>query len=249
VTLTPYTVYREAHIRHHAYLNKPHDWELWPYADPGCSLWFRRVFVWLDLVFGVLTTPFIYGRIFFSRASPLRSPAVRRMIVLEYLAIVVFWGAIYGSVAWYGYWPPFIRAWLVPWWLAGVIQTGRKLTEHLGMASYDPLLGTRTVLGNGWATRLTTFVNFDIFVHGPHHRHPRVAHNELRGKMLAYMEENPEHGYPVYKNYWRAACAMLPNLLRNPGCGMNAGAAAPHADQREAGDFVADVATEVLASP
>ena len=31
---TPYTAYREVHIRHHAYLNTPRDWELWPYSDP-----------------------------------------------------------------------------------------------------------------------------------------------------------------------------------------------------------------------
>src|SRR5436190_14181298 len=42
----PYTAYRETHIRHHAYLNTPDDWELWPYATPGTSLPFRRVFVW-----------------------------------------------------------------------------------------------------------------------------------------------------------------------------------------------------------
>src|SRR4051794_3444041 len=30
----PYTAYRETHIRHHAVLNTPGDWELWPYADP-----------------------------------------------------------------------------------------------------------------------------------------------------------------------------------------------------------------------
>ena len=41
---------------------------------------------------------------------------------------------------------------------------------------------------------------------------------------------------------------MLPNMFRNPGCGMNAGAAAPHAaKQPEVRDFVADVAAEVLA--
>ena len=39
---TPYTAYREVHIRHHAYLNSPRDWELWPYDDPRASLAFRR---------------------------------------------------------------------------------------------------------------------------------------------------------------------------------------------------------------
>jgi hypothetical protein len=91
-------------------------------------------------------------------------------------------------------------------------------------------------------------VNFDIFVHGPHHRHPRVAHNELRSKMSEYMQKNPSAGYPVYRSYWRATAAMLPNLFANPGCGMNAGAAAPHTAKAEVGDFVADVTTQVLAA-
>jgi fatty acid desaturase len=245
--LTPYTVYRESHIRHHAYLNKPQDWELWPYADPDCSTRFRRLFVWLDLGCGVLTSPFIYGRIYFSRESPLRTAAVRRTVFVEYLAIFLFWGSMYGIVAWLDYWPPFIRAWIVPWWLAGIIQSGRKLTEHLGMASYDPLLGTRTVLGDGWLTRFLTYVNFDIFVHGPHHRHPRVAHNELRSKMIQYFKQNPDVRYPVYKSYWRAMYAMLPNLFRTPGCGMNVGAAAPE-KQADVSDFVADVSAQVLAT-
>src|SRR5438874_13031246 len=29
-----YSVYRETHIRHHAYMNRPNDWELWPYSNP-----------------------------------------------------------------------------------------------------------------------------------------------------------------------------------------------------------------------
>ena len=49
----PYTVYRESHIRHHAYVNRPNDWELWPYSDPHCSRTFRRVFVFLDIWFGL----------------------------------------------------------------------------------------------------------------------------------------------------------------------------------------------------
>jgi fatty acid desaturase len=245
--LTPYTVYRETHIRHHAYLNKPYDWELWPYADPACSVGFRRFFVWIDLLCGALTSPYIYGRIFFSGESPLRGVVTRRTIALEYLAIVAFWGILCGAVAWFGFGVPLTRAWLVPWWLAGIIQSGRKLTEHLGMASYDPLLGTRTVLATSRLTRFLTYVNFDIFVHGAHHRHPRIAHNELRSKMTAYLEESPNVPYPVYQSYWQATYAMLPSLVRNPGCGMNAGAAAPHDGKNPDVDyFVGDVTREVL---
>ena len=57
----PYSIYRESHIRHHAYLNKPYDWELWPYSDPKASLWFRRVFVWFDLFLGMLGAMATYG--------------------------------------------------------------------------------------------------------------------------------------------------------------------------------------------
>ena len=75
---TPYSVYRESHIRHHAYLNKPTDFELWPYSDPKTSVWFRRVFVWVDLAIGFLTSPYIYARTFFHRDSPIKSTKTHR---------------------------------------------------------------------------------------------------------------------------------------------------------------------------
>jgi fatty acid desaturase len=246
VMLVPYTVYRESHIRHHAFLNKPTDWELWPYADPSCSPAFRRFFVWLDLVLGSVAAPFIYARIYFHPKSPIRDLAIRRAIRNEFLFIGIFWGAVFTYVTWYGHWPAFTRSWLVPWFIAGVLQTGRKLTEHLGMTSYDPLLGTRTVIGSSWLTRFGTFVNFDIFIHGLHHRHPRVAHNQLRNKMWTYISTNPTTKYPVYHSYWTATRAMLPFLL-NPGTGVNAGADVPHASKYDdVQDFVTDVSSEIL---
>ena len=77
---------------------------------------------------------------------------------------------------WHGY----LRAWLIPSCVAGIYQSIRKFTEHLGMASYDPMVGTRTVVGQNWFTRMCTYLNFDIFVHGPHHRHPLVPHRTNR---------------------------------------------------------------------
>src|SRR6185312_12190337 len=79
-----YTSYIETHLRHHDFLNQPDDWELWPYAQPSYSLAFRRVFVWFDLILGGLSGPWIYGRIFFSPSSPIRSLKTRRIILLEY---------------------------------------------------------------------------------------------------------------------------------------------------------------------
>lgn len=244
----PYTVYRECHIRHHAYLNKPADWELWPYSDPQTSIAFRRVFAWLDLIFGFLVTPYIYGRIYFHKGSPLRSSDIRAAVRHEYVLIALFWGTILATVAWFGAWQGLLRVWVIPHLVAGVFQTGRKFTEHLGMASYDPLLGTRTVLGNNWWTRLCNHMNFDIFIHGPHHRHPRMAPGLLRNVMQEYQSANPAVVYPVYPSYWRATCSMLPYLLKNPGVGMNAGAAPPAREQSPSiQNFVADVTREVLA--
>lgn len=246
IMYVPYTVYRESHIRHHAYLNRPNDWELWPYSNPNCSRAFRRVFVLLDIVFGFIVAPIIYGRIFFSPDSPLKNPAIRREILIEYFGIIVFWGFVFGKLAWTNTWLEYVRVWLIPHMIAGVLQTMRKLTEHLGMTSYDPMLGTRTVVGNNWITRLGSYMNFDIFIHGPHHRHPRLAQNLLRDKIHDYIAAHPETNYPVYSSYLEATAAMLPYVLTNPGIGMNAGAAPP--DRARVGDvtnFPADVVREV----
>lgn len=246
LVFTPYSVYRESHIRHHAYLNKPTDFELWPYSDPSSPLWFRRAFVWFDLVFGMFSSPIVYGRTFFHPDSPIKNPAVRRAAYWEYAAIVVFWSAALTVIAVNNWWFYFLTVWFLPHWLAGVMQTGRKLTEHLGMTSYDPLKGTRTVVANNWFTRLCTWMNFDIFVHGPHHRHPKVAHHLLLKKMNEYHQMSNEE-FPIYPTYRAAAWAMFPYLFRNPGVGMNAGAATPDREKVEDVDnFVADVATEVL---
>lgn len=233
---TSYTVYRESHIRHHAYLNKPIDWELWPYSDPSASLWFRRVFVWLDLLLGFVLAPWIYGRLFFSRCSPLKSQTIRRTIALEYAGIAAFWCGLLYFVHSTDGWLVLLTVWVIPHWLAGVLQTARKLTEHLGMSSYDPLVGTRTVIGDNLVTRLFTFLNFDIFVHGPHHRHPRDGHRALEDRMDCYVSQNPEVPYPLFGSYRSALRDMLPWLIRNPGVGMNVGAPEPDNRTQAAGE-------------
>ncbi|MCC6493908.1 MAG: fatty acid desaturase [Pirellulales bacterium] len=240
---TPYSVYRESHIRHHAYLNTPRDWELWPYSDPKASLAFRRAFVWFDVLCGIAAGPVIYGRIYFSQHSPVKSPQLRRTIRREYLGIVAAWGAIWAYTTWSSQWPAHLLAVILPMYLAALAQTFRKFTEHLGMASFDPLQGTRTVRPRKWLLRLSSFLNFDIFIHGPHHRHPRLTHTTLEAKLEEYQRENPEVNYPAYDRYWKAMLAMAPSMIFNPGCGVNAGAYLdePAATQSDADDFASDV--------
>ena len=179
----------------------------------------------------MLGAPIAYSRIYFHKDSPMK-PRERRQAFWGYVAVAVFWTAVYTAVAWFGLWREFALAWVAPWLIAGFIQTVRKFTEHLGMASYDPMLGTRTVIGRNWLTRLTTWLNFDIFVHGPHHRHPKMAHDQLAGVVAEYAEEHagpdvrPGAAHPVFPTYLAAVRHMLPSLVFNPGCGANAGGGA-----------------------
>ena len=242
----PYTAYRETHIRHHAYLNKPSDWELWPYADPNAPKWFRHLFVWFDLLGGIAAAPVIYGRIFFHPQSPL-TPEQRQAVRWEYLGMICLWGTILAVVAYFGSWWALLLVWVVPHSLAGMYQNGRKLTEHLGMKSYDPLLGTRTVVGHNFVTRLCTFLNFDIFVHGPHHRHPRVSHDQLEHLTEQYLAADGCENLPVYGTYAGAARDMVPWMFVNPGVGVNVGAAMPEGTRaKQVDDFLTDVTEEVL---
>ncbi len=220
--LVPYTVYRESHIRHHGHLNRPTDWELWPYSDPSASRTFRRIFVWFDLFLGTITTPYIYGRIFFHKNSPIAlGGKIWRTMLYEYMAVAIVWGTFLGTLEYYGKLGSKHALWLLPLWLMTFLQTGRKLTEHLGMDSFDPIRGTRTVVGGNLMTRVCSYLQFDIFVHGPHHRHPKMPHTKLRATMEGYLTGDADT-YPAFSTYRHAVLDMLPHLLRHPGCGVNA---------------------------
>lgn len=221
----PYTAYRETHRRHHAYLNTPDDFEMWPYSDPHASLTFRRIFVWIDLFAGIATAPIVYGRIYFVPDSPL-SADVRRTIRNEYLGLGVYWLVLGGLLTWLTLtgtieWTLFDPLWLLPMVISSAFNSARKFTEHLGMASIDPIQGTRTVIGGNPITRLCSYFNFDIYIHGPHHRYPRAQHFELERRMAEYRTNQPDAPVPLFSTYWAAILDMLPSLWTNPGVGAN----------------------------
>lgn len=215
--LIPFTVYRQVHIRHHAKMNLPEDYELWPYADPRCSLAFRRAFAVAELLLGMWTAPLVYNRIFFVRDTPIREPKLRRRIRAEFALIVAFWSAVLGLVAWFGVWREFTVCYLVPAWLTGLIQTLRKFTEHLGLPAGDALGGARTVLPRGPVGKALAWASSNIEAHGLHHKYPQMPHLNLE-RAYVMMEES-EAG-PVFRSYWAAMRDMLPHLLR-PGIGVN----------------------------
>lgn len=211
-----FTAYLETHIRHHAKLNQETDWELWPYAQPSSSLLFRRIFVWIDLLLGCLTAPMIYSRIFFHSGSPLLFSSAWRKIAIEYLVILLFWGFILAHVREVGNWEKFFRIWVIPFWIAGILQSARKLTEHLGMEGLDGMSGTRTVVPGGVWSRISFFLNFEIFLHGPHHTRPLAGYSFwLKMARARQMEESSE----VFPSYWAAIQNMVPHLF-NPASGL-----------------------------
>ena len=223
----PYTVYREIHMRHHAYLNTPLDWEMWPYGDPKSSLRFRRIFVWFDILFAVIATPIIWGRICFAKDSPV-APRVRRTMKLEYWAIAIFWLGIIGGciwahqTSWFLFKPEHIIFALPPL-LATIANGFRKMMDHDGTSSFDPLHGTRTIVGRNFITKGLSFFNFDLAVHGVHHRYPKLKHSSLKQRMAEISETFPEQNYRVFPSFFAAFADTVITIIRNPGVGVNAG--------------------------
>lgn len=223
----PFAVYRELHMRHHAYLNTPLDWELWPYSDPNASLRFRRGFLWFDMLFGTLATPLIGSRICFSAESPVAEEKKREMR-MEYFAIAVFWSLVIGAGVWLhvsGRHPfrPQALIFLLPALLAANCNSVRKIMEHVGTCSFDPLKGTRTVVGRGWLTRVLSFFDFDLAVHGPHHRYPKLEHTKLHDRMEQIQQAAPDESLPVFQTFSAALMDTFRTAIRNPGVGVNAG--------------------------
>jgi len=222
----PYSAYRETHRRHHAYLNTPQDYEMWPYSDPTTSLRFRRLFVWIDIVGAIVTSPIIYGRLFWTGDKSLKDD-VRKAIRREYIAMGISWAVIVIAIAlamhngWFD-WREFNPVWLLPLVISYMFNTIRKFTEHLGMPSIDPVEGTRTVMGDNFVTRLCSYFNWDISIHGPHHRYPRAKHYELEPKLRQLEAAAGDTRLPVFSTYSAAIWHMLPNLWHNPAVGQTA---------------------------
>ena len=228
----PYTTYRETHRRHHAYLNTPDDYELWPYSDPGTSIWFRRGFVWLDLILGVFTAPYIYGRIFFNNDKRLPRK-VWRTILFEYLGQLAYWVLFLFGVCYLmsqddGTFRRFDPIWSLPLIFSPMINTGRKFVEHLGMTSVDPILGTRTIIHTGLIGRWLSYFNFDIAVHGPHHRFPKSQHYELKWNLEQYRAGNPDVEIPLFHSYFAAFLDVTKSLWRSPQTGSHFAETAGH---------------------
>ncbi len=179
--------------------------------------------MWLDLFFGVLTAPLIYGRIYFLKDRRLR-PQTRRDITFEYALVGLFWSTLTIAVfVWFKMSgrPLELRYLLafLPLTLAATMNTARKFIEHLGLPSEDPLFGTRTIVSGGLFSRLCRYFNFDIATHGPHHRYPRASHEDLAGIMQKHVASDQRLQQQTFGSYLAAALDTLPHLWTNPASG------------------------------
>lgn len=146
----------------------------------------------------------------------------------EYLLVLLFWGTVIGSLvgleivdAIHLTTTDLVR--VSPLFIAASANSLRKLTEHLGMTSYDPVEGTRTIIGRHWWTRILSYFDFELSIHGPHHRYPKRSHHLLEDTMCQLKLRDPERTYPVFGSVSSALIDVLPWLFKNPAVGMNAG--------------------------
>lgn len=173
--LTPLSVFRFVHSRHHAHLGHEDDPEFWPYNLPAVPRAVRIFYAWSELLGGWLVTPALYSfRTLAAFGSVPRTQRVR--LVLEWLLLLAFWGLLIWLVAVNDWWMPFIVAYVVPAWLAGSLQTFRKFIEHLGMFGENVFSMSRTVVHRSALGKIASRSQLHIDHHGTHHRWARIPY-------------------------------------------------------------------------
>lgn len=213
--LTPLSVYRYVHARHHAHLGRRRDPEFWPYNLPGTPRWVRLFYAWSELAAGWLLTPVLYSA---RTAASWRSVSrgQRRRLVAEWMLLFGVWGGLLAVIGTKGWWEEFWVVHLIPAWLAGTMQTIRKFVEHLGMFGTDIVGMTRTVAYQGPLGRVASASQLHVEHHATHHRHARIPYYVLPdATKLVYSGRSEGR---LFASHARAFLDMVPHLL-NPRVG------------------------------
>lgn len=211
-SLTPLTVYRHVHARHHAHLGRRQDPEFRPYNQPGSPRWLRVLYAWLELLFGWIFTPALYS-IRTARAFPSLARSLRWRLLMEWGILLGFWVALLLVVHHTKTWKWFLVGHLVPAWIAGSLQTVRKFTEHLGRMG-DTVYGmTRTVVYVGPVGRAASRSQLYVDHHATHHRWARIPYHNLPLATKIVYAELDEASAKTFSNHWAAIADMLPHLL------------------------------------
>jgi fatty acid desaturase len=216
-SLTSFTLYRALHQKHHAHLASEKDVELWPFVDPGCPRWKRRLAAFLELNFGLFYTPYLFWRLFFSTSSPIKSPKVRKRIWMELIFGLTIWGLTIGVTAAYGLWAYLLLNYFVPAYIAGNLQSWRKFIEHVGLSGHSARSATRSIIADTWAGKLVSLTLLHEPLHGIHHIKSSLPHSDLPAH-VEWLEASEEGDTEPFPNYWAAFKDLL-RCLPDPRVG------------------------------
>lgn len=217
ISLTPFTLYRALHQKHHVNLATEKDLELWPFVDPQQPLWWRRVAAFLELNFGFFYTPYLFWRVFLEKPSPVTNKAVRAKIWRETTGMIVLWGTILGLVAWFNVWNWFLVLYFIPAFIAGNMQSWRKYIEHVGLSGNSGRSATRSIIVETQAGRFVALSLLHQPLHGVHHVKSSIPYDELPDH-VGLVEPKDEGDTKPFPNY-RTAFADLLRCLRDPRVG------------------------------
>jgi fatty acid desaturase len=217
LSLMSFSLYRVVHQTHHAYLSTERDYEFWPLSKPSVPRWRRCLAALLELNLGLLYSPFVFLRAFFSSPSPVRSKRVRQRIWAELALMAVTWTLIVWAVAAFGAWKYFIWLYLVPAILAANLQSWRKYIEHVGMTGDTVNGSTRSIVAKSWLGRLVAFTLLHEPFHGVHHQRAGLPHSILPQHVEKLQPKKPGERtpYPSYRN----ALVELVRCLADPRVG------------------------------
>lgn len=212
-SLTSFTLYRALHQKHHAHLATEKDIELWPFVNPQCPLWKRRLAAFLELNFGLLYTPFLFWRLFFLTPSPIRSPKVRGRIWAELAIAIAFWGITVSLTAAFNLWPFLWLNYIVPAFIAGNLQSWRKFIEHVGLSGHSARSATRSIVADTWTGKFVSLTLLHEPLHGIHHIKSSLPHSELptHTPWLRASEEGDITPFPNYREAFKHLLRCLPD--------------------------------------
>lgn len=205
-SMVPLTAYRIVHARHHAFLGTERDSEFWPFVDPGVPRWRRVVAVIGELGFGYFYDPFVFARGVWTATNV--PAAQRRRVVVEYLACGLFWSGLIVVLTLKGWWMEFCVAFFIPAYCAAILNSVRRMTEHIGMLGDTVESKTRSVAPVGHWNRLVSGLVLHVDHHGAHHRYGRIPYYRLPAAAAEIIADESH----VFPSYWRALRDMLPHL-------------------------------------
>ena len=209
-SFVPLSAYRAVHFSHHAHLAEKQDAEMWPYGDVATPRWFRVTIAWAELSCGLLVTPILFLRGVLVNEN--LSSRQKRRIAADYALLIGFWAAVLTTMGLVGLWAEFVMVFLVPAFLAGILQSLRKFTEHLGLRGNTPETAARTIDDTSPVGRFLSATMLNVTYHTAHHRDASLPYQELPSATAAAVAADPESN-PIYSSYWRAFLDMVPALI------------------------------------